>query len=111
MFLVLKTKFFSLSNTTKKNSNLNKLTNLKIPPPPDVDIFLFIDRCTTYACCYLSSPEKFSQVPKFDVRLLFYIPKFCLIVVLNIIDKVPSLFSLRIQANNPAILCYTSSTG
>lgn len=39
MFLVLKTKFFSLSNTTKKISNLNKLTNLKIPPPPDVDIF------------------------------------------------------------------------
>lgn len=39
MFLVLKTKLFSLSNTTKKNSNLNKLTNLRIPPPPDVNIF------------------------------------------------------------------------
>lgn len=50
--------FLSFWKQLKTISNLNKKnTNLKIPLPQDVDIFLSVDRCT-YACCYLSSPAK-----------------------------------------------------
>ena len=78
--------------------------------PPDVLLALVQ---SMIACKLLSfKSRKFSQVPEFDVwLLLFYIPPFCLIVVLNVIDRGSPLFSPFIQANNPAIFSNTPSLG